>query len=137
MAILSTVSEDGKPWGSAIYCVADKDFNFFFVTRSQTQKFKDIDNNPRVALTLADPESQRTLQLTGTVSKVPSKDIVDVVFKQLADIKPPGDSDWLPPIIKVHQGDWMILKITPNYAQFADYKAHKTDPHDTYIKSLV
>ena len=77
------------------------------------------------------------MQAGGTISKVPSKDIIDIVFKKLAAIRPKGDINWLPPVIKVHQGDWMILKLTPTYAQFANYKEIKNDINDSYIKRLV
>lgn len=137
MAVISTVDEHNKPWGAAIYCVADEDFNFFFVTRSKTQKFKNIDANPHVAVTFADPETQTTVQVGGKITRVPSKDIIDVVFKKLAAIKPKGDTNWLPPVIKVHQGDWMILHITPDYAQFADYKQQVNDVQDNHIRQLV
>ncbi len=136
MGVLSTVAND-KPWGAAIYYVADDDFNFFFVTRAKTEKFKNIDHNPFVSLTIADPETQTTVQASGAISKVPSKDIIDIVFKKLASIRPKDDINWLPPVIKVHQGDWMILKLTPNYAQFAEYQELKSDINDSYIKQIV
>lgn len=137
MGVLSTVSEKSKPWGAAIYFVTDENFNFFFVTREKTQKFKNIEARPIVAITVADPETQTTVQASGTISKVPSKEIIDIVFKKLASIKPKGDINWIPPVIKVHQGDWMILQISPDYVQFADYKLRKTEINDSYIRKLV
>lgn len=137
MAVLSTVAEDGSPWGSAIYCVADEDYNFFFVTRADTRKYRSLEQNPQAALTIADTDSQFTVQVTGVVSKVPARDTVDVVFKKLAAIKPKGDVEWIPPVIKIHKGDWMILKLTPTLLQFADYKAQKTSPYEEYIEVLI
>ena len=73
MAVISTVSEDNKPWGAAIYAVADDEFNFFFVTRQKTAKYQNIDENSVVALTFADPESQTTVQVSGRVSLGPNQ----------------------------------------------------------------
>lgn len=137
MGVLSTVSEDGKPWGSAVYYVAEDDFTCYFVTRSGTRKYQNIEQNPAVALTVADSDDQVTVQLAGTLSAVPSKDIIDVVFKKLAHVKPAGDTDWLPPVIKVHNGDWMILSLTPNRVQYADFKQHKTEVSDSYIETIL
>jgi general stress protein 26 len=137
LGVLSTTGENGKPWGSAVYFVTDEDFNFFFVTREKTKKFQNIHANAHVALTVADGKTQTTVQAAGTITKVPSRDIVDVVFKKLASIRPQDDINWAPPVIKVHQGDWMVLKLSPNYAQFAEFKQQKTDIGESYIYRLV
>lgn len=137
MGVLSTVSKNNKPWGSAIYFYADEDFNFFFVTRAETLKYKNIEKNPQVSLTVADHDTQTTIQVAGTISRAPVKDTVDIVFKKLASIKPKGNINWVPPIIKVHEGDWMILQLTPTHMQFANFKESKTDIHDEYITTII
>jgi general stress protein 26 len=137
MAILSTVSPDGQPWGAAIYYYADEDFNFFFVTREQTLKYQNIINTPKVALTIADPDTQTTVQAAGTISQIPSKDIMDVVFKKLAAIKPRKDVNWIPPVIKVHEGDWMVLTMKPDTLQYADFMKMKNRVQDEYINIII
>ena len=137
MAVISTVSDHGKPWGAAIYSVCDENFNFYFATREQTSKYKNIDHNSRVALTFANSETQRTVQVSGTISIVPMKEVKEVVFKKLTSIKPSGNIDWTPPVVKVHKGNWMILKIAPEYAQYADYKKSKSHPEESYIKQII
>src|SRR5205823_4545482 len=95
--VLSTVSEDGKPWGSTIFFVADEDFNFFFATRSGTLKYKNIANNPSVALTVGDKESLKTVQVSGEVSQVPADQAVDIVLNKLEkNTKPEDDYNWVP-----------------------------------------
>ena len=137
MGVLSTVSTNNEPWGSAIYFYADEDFNIFFVTRAKTLKYRNIQNNPNVSLTVADHDSQTTVQIAGKVSNAPLKDTMDIVFKKLASIKPKGDINWVPPIIKVHEGDWMILQLNPEHIQFANFKESKTDIHDEYIATII
>jgi uncharacterized pyridoxamine 5'-phosphate oxidase family protein len=137
MAVLSTVSLDGKPWGSAVNFVIDEELNFFFMTRGGTLKYKNIENNPNVAITVADEESQQTVQAQGEISKVAVKDIIDVVFKKLAKIKPHNDYGWIPPVIKVHKGDYMVLMFTPSKLQYADFKQHKTEVFDEYIEQII
>lgn len=137
MGILSTVSEDGKPWGSAIIFAVDEDLNFFFMTRSGTLKFKNIAKNPHAALTIADEEQQTTLQAAGNISRVAAKDYIDIVFKKLASVKPRGDFQWIPPVIKVHNGDYMILQFTPTKLQYGDFKQNKTDVRSDYIEQVI
>lgn len=135
--VLSTVSEDGKPWGSSIYFATDEDLNFFFITRVNTHKYQNIAKNHNVSLVISDNETQKTVQVAGKVSKVPAKDIVSVVMKKLAHVKPKSDNKWVPPIVKVNGGDYMVLKITPTRLQYADYQQIKSNIHDNFIEQVI
>ncbi len=137
MGVLSTVTENNKPWGSAIYFVVDEDFNIFFVTRMKTFKYQNLDANPYVALTVADEENQTTVQLMGKISKVPAEDYMDIVFTRLAAIQPKGDINWSPPLMKVHKGDYMPLRITPSKLQYANYKKQSSDIDHKYIEEII
>jgi uncharacterized pyridoxamine 5'-phosphate oxidase family protein len=137
MGVLSTVSPDGKPWGSAIYYVVDEDFNFFFITRSETFKYQNLDKTPFAALTIADSDSQTTVQVAGKISQVPVEDYQDIVFDKLAKIKPKDDINWMPPLMKIHKGNYMPLRLTPTKLQFANYKEMKSDIDAEYIQTII
>jgi general stress protein 26 len=137
MGILSTVSTEGKPWGSAIYFVADEQFTFYFVTRAETYKFQNLEANPYVALTIADPDSQTTVQLAGKISPLPYEDYLDVVFRRMTKIRPAHDHQWMPPIDKLRAGNYMPLVITPEKLQYADYSHTKADSHADYIEHIL
>jgi hypothetical protein len=108
MGILSTVADDGTPWGSAIYYVCDEHFKFYFVTRVETFKYDNID-----------------------------KDYMDIVFGKLAHIRPKDDATWAPPLEKLHDGNYMPLVLSPTKMQFADYKDLKSDIHADYIEKII
>ena len=137
VGVLSTATKDGQPWGSAIVFALDEDLKFYFVTRAETLKYQNIKANPTVALTVADPKDQVTVQIQGKVSRVEAKDYIDVVFKKLAHVKPHDDASWVPPVIKVHKGDYMVLCITPTHVQYADFKQKKNDAFDDYIEQIL
>ncbi len=137
MGVLSTVSEDSKPWGSAIYYVADEDFNFFFATRAHTAKYQNITKNPAASLTVADEASQTTVQVAGELSRVPAEDYVSILFDKLAAVKPQGVKHWVPPMTKIHEGDYMVLKLTPTKLQYADYKQFNPDITHNYIETII
>lgn len=136
MGVLSTVSKDGKPWGAAIYFVADEDLNCYFAVRNATHKYKNLTANKHAAITVADSTTQSTVQIAGSIERVPAKDTLDVVFKRLAGLKPKHATDWMPPIIKVHEGDWVVLRLKPAYAQFANFASHKKFPDDQYLTQV-
>jgi uncharacterized pyridoxamine 5'-phosphate oxidase family protein len=137
MGVLSTVSEDGKPWGSAIYFVTDDDFNFYFVTRVNTLQHQNMNYLPVAAITVADSDSQQTVQVMGAISRVSTSDMVDIVFNKLVKIRPHSDYSWVPPVDKLHGGDYMVLRLTPEKLQYADYKEPKSDEHREYIETII
>lgn len=137
MGVLSTVTEDGEPWGSAVYYVADEDFNFYFVTRTKTHKYQNIEKTPWAALTVVDRDSQTTVQVSGNVKKVPVEDYMDVVFTKLAKAKPKGGDHWVPPLSKIHKGNYMPLCLTASRLHYADYGQTKSDSHADYIEKIL
>lgn len=138
MGILSTVSTDGKPWGSAIYFIHDEAFKIYFVTKAETYKYQNLDANPYVALTVADEADQTTVQLAGTVAPLPFEDYTDVVFRKMPQqIHPAHDLEWMPPLSKLRAGNYMPLVLTPAKLQYADYKHVKSDKHADYIEQIL
>lgn len=137
MGVLSTVAEDSKPWGAAIFYVVDEEFNVFFVTRQETFKYKNLDNNPYAALTIADEENQTTVQLSGKISRVPAEDYMDIIFTRLVAIRPKGDMYWAPPVEKVSRGDYMALRLTPDKLHYANFKKQTTDLKHDYIEKII
>lgn len=125
MGVLSTVSSEKQPWGAAIYYIADRDFTFYFVTKSGTHKYKNIEASLYAALTVADPRTQTTVQAVGPVTPVTVRSTIDSVYKMMAAQRPAGNFQWLPPLLKIHKGEFIVLRLTPTYAQFADYLASK------------
>jgi PPOX class probable F420-dependent enzyme len=69
-AHLATVRPDGSPQSSVMWYAWDG--SRVKITHTKTrQKFKNFAHDPRVALSIADPENQyRSLEMRGTVEKV-------------------------------------------------------------------
>lgn len=132
MGVLSTVSSEGQPWGAAIYYVADDEFNFYFVTKAGTIKYHNLAGNPAAALTVADSDTQTTVQASGRVSKLPTEEYMNVVYGDLAKVSPLA-----PPIEKLDRGDYMPLKLTPSRLHYADYQRSRNDPHADYVERII
>lgn len=137
MGVLSTVDSEGKPWGAAIYYVADEDFNFYFVTRVETLKYQNLDKSPFAALTVADADNQTTVQAGGSISRIPPEDYMDIVYTRLAKVRPRDDPHWSPPLSKIRAGNYMPLRLAPEKLQYANYKDRKSDIHAEYIEQII
>ena len=136
MGVLSTVAADGKPWGSAIYFVVDEDFNIFFVTRMETFKYQNLEDSPYAALTVADADEQTTVQLAGKVSRLPAGEYMEL-YKKFTAMQPDDISNWAPPIMKIHKGDYMPLQLKPTKLQYANFKQTSTDLDHKYIEKII
>lgn len=137
MGILSTSGGEGTVWGAAVYYLTDEDLNIYFVTRTGTFKYKNIEVQPFAALTVADAEDQITVQLSGKIERMPINKYMDVFFDKFAAIRPEGDYQWAPPIDKVHEGNYMPLQLTPSHLQYANYNKRRIEVHGNYIEKLI
>ncbi len=136
VGVLSTSSTNGEPWGATIGFAHDDDLNFYFLTRANTLKFKNIEENPQAALTITDEEKQITVQTRGTISRVETSDYTEIVFKKLMETGPKA-SQWVPPVVKVHEGDYRVLMLTPTKLQYADYRQVISDPNASHIQQII
>jgi uncharacterized protein YhbP (UPF0306 family) len=137
MGILSTAAGPESVWGAAIYYLADEDLNIYFVTRTGTQKYKNLESHPFVALTVADAEQQITVQLSGKVDRMPINKYMNVFFDKFAAMRPDGDYQWAPPIDKVHEGNYMPLQLTPSFLQYADFGRRRIEVKGNYIEQII
>ena len=137
MGILSTFGVEDAPWGSAVYYLSDDDFNIYFVVRAESLKYVNISKNPYAAMTVADSQSQETVQLSGKVSTMPVQRYMDVFFDKFAKIRPEGDFEWAPPIDKVHEGNYMPLQLTPTKLQYANYGSRRIEVQGDYIERII
>lgn len=137
LGVLSTTATDGTPWGSAIYYIADEDLTIYFVTRSETYKYNNLEKTSKAALTVVDEASQTTVQLTGEVSQMPVQKYMDVFFDKFSKLRPDDDYQWAPPIDKIHQGNYMPLQLTPHKLQFADFGKQRLEAHGNYIEQIL
>ena len=51
---ISSITPDGKPWGSPVYTAYDNDLNYYWVSWKENQHSLNIKNNPNVFITLYD-----------------------------------------------------------------------------------
>lgn len=137
IGVLSTASIDNQPWGSAIFFYVDEHFNFYFVTRANTHKYHNVQANPQAAITIAHGASQTTVQAAGKLSEVPAEDYMNIIFDKLASVRPGSDGGWAPPIAKIHEGNYIPLKLTPTKLQYANYSQNKSDPRADYIQTII
>jgi pyridoxamine 5'-phosphate oxidase len=66
---LSTVANDGRPAGRILLLKGVENGKFIFYTNYQSEKGKELENNPACALTFFWPELERQVRIEGIASK--------------------------------------------------------------------
>lgn len=121
IAVLSTIDKGGMLHGAAVHICALSAKQFYFVTKTETQKFQNILEHPQVAVTVANPAEYSTLQAVGMAEVVNDPAVIDMVMSRLTEIYARG-TEWLPPISKLQAGTYQIVGVALQKARLANFK---------------
>lgn len=121
VAILGTVDPRGNPHGAAVYiCCCIRPDQLYFVTKTQTHKFKNIVENPKVSVTMVNPAENSSFQASGHASIVKEAEVIELVMGELAKIYA-HSPDWLPPIAKLRAGPYQVVSIRLHKARLSTF----------------
>lgn len=122
VATLGTINEDGTPHGSIVYVCSDDHHSIvYFLTKSETRKYKNLTANNHVSLTIANPSDNSTLQANGIATEIQDAQVIDAVMNKLTGLHV-NAVDWLPPISKLRAGPYVLVGITLEYARLAEFQ---------------
>ncbi len=119
-AVIATVDEEGQPSTSTIFYILTKRHELYFMTKSQTAKYKNIKKNYKVALTVVDNEKPQAVNVNGVAAEMVETSERDEILKQLIKLSYESLHDYAP-IIKLHRGGFAVFKIVPHKAVFTDF----------------
>lgn len=121
IGVLSSVTPDGNPHGAAIYFSVDKRFNVFFITKNGTRKHDNLQHNDHVMLTVFEPITQTTAQITGTATALTEPAAIAAVAGEVLEVSLKTSSAGPPPIAKLQAGSYVAYTITPVQIRMATY----------------
>lgn len=120
-AVLSTSDENAEVHASVVHYVIDKDDNFYFLTKTDTKKVKNLEQNNVVALTIHPSQSLQVLYVKGKAELVQNKLTKQQVFDHIIEPKSYKEGVKLPPITQIETGAYIAYKITPTSRYMHDY----------------
>lgn len=117
LAVLATVSEDGKPQAATVCYFIDDNWDIYLFTHSDSRKAKNLQKNSKVALVVGTIPSTQTAQIEGNGQVITAKD--------------PGFSELLlkfaslpmiynGPLLKIRGAEYIIVKVTINWLRWLD-----------------
>lgn len=119
--VLGTINSDGTPHGAVVYVCVLTGEQLYFVTKTETQKFKNIKENPHVSITTVNVADDSSLQAGGKAHVVTDPAIIEKVMHSMTHIYAQG-ADWLPPISKLRAGPYQVIGIELTHSRLAQFK---------------
>ncbi len=118
--VLASASPEGKPHASAIYYVADNDFNIYFFTLLGGRKFAAMRANPSVAFVVGTLDVPQTLQMEGTVVEMRNQQDWSAHVADLVKVLT-SNSVYYAPITKLDPSETVLMWLQPKWVRWADY----------------
>jgi uncharacterized pyridoxamine 5'-phosphate oxidase family protein len=128
IGVLSTVTPNNDPHGTVIYYSVNEQFVASFLTRHDTRKYDNIRHHKHVMLTVFDPRSQTTAQITGRATEVTKRAEVNRIAANTLGASLVTSEGGTPPITKLEVGEYAAFTIEPVQIRLAVFG--RPDPGD-------
>lgn len=128
LMVLATASPDGKPYATTMLFTMDDDFNFYFVTRKETRKNRNLIDNPVASISIGfDPPMN--VQAEGKVELVEDEKLRGDLFARLAVASDRIDDFW-PPILRIEAGEYLLYRIKPSWVRVLDMESRNVNEEE-------
>jgi general stress protein 26 len=121
LAVLSTIDRTGNVHGAVVYYLIDQNNYIYILTKSETEKGHNVYAHSQVALTVYEPGTMQTVQLQGMAEIETNQATKKSVFDQISQPRPYRGQVQSPPVTKLREGSFMVIRITPTSMNFRDY----------------
>lgn len=125
--VLSTIDEYNRPYGTVVHAVSGdhtSKMHIYFLTKTDTTKYRHILARPAVSITNYDEDDISTLQAQGHAEVEHDPRVIDTVMKQLTRTHA-HMPEWLPPIAKLRAGNYVMVGITVSHARLGEFKGKR------------
>lgn len=123
IAVLATVHQEShEPHAAVLYYATDSHLNIYFLTKSATTKSINLASNPSAAMVVFESDTQRTAQITGQVSKVEDKDMLERALPLMSKFSKATAGTEETPLSKITAGDYVLYRLVPQSIRLAEYK---------------
>ncbi len=138
VAILGTTDEKGNSHLTPMYFAVDSDFNFYFVTHSQTKKIINVDRNESATVLVYDEKMFKLVEARGITITVNDAE----KFKTILRLLPKIDFQmlkfqWPPPIDKFQKGEIVAIHLHPQELYFGDFSASQTGVDGDFFEKII
>jgi nitroimidazol reductase NimA-like FMN-containing flavoprotein (pyridoxamine 5'-phosphate oxidase superfamily) len=136
LATIGTLNRKKQPILAAVYYYIDDEYNLYFVTKTNTRKYRNLKDNPAVGVVVVDEKKRFTVSAEGLAKEVSDEDAQVNIMNELAKVRGDSNSAWFPPIAQIDGGTYVLIKVDLRHVTMADYANFKHDGSDV-IETVV
>lgn len=128
-AVLGSLSPGGEPQGATVTGAWDDGFSFYFFTRRDSRKFRNLAVNPHVSVVVGfEPDTRGTVQAQGTATMVGD-------HTQLAPYAEIIDTGaW--PLLRQQGMDFIFFKVEVDWLRWLDVTRTQEAGEDVFFQIL-
>jgi general stress protein 26 len=134
---LATADSAANPHTAVIYLTFNEDLTFSFITKTETQKYKNIIENNSVALAIYDEREQTSVQVAGHAKVVDDKDETQRVLNKAFTYSAELSHRELPPLEKLFAGDYVAIRLLPQVIKMAVFARPESGDDELYEMILL
>ena len=121
LGVLSTVDRTGNVHGAIVHYTVDQNNMIYILTKSDTGKGKNVYAHSQIALTIHEPGTLKTLQIQGIAAIETDQKEKERVFTRMTQPHNYLEGVKFPPVTKLQEGAYVVIKITPSLLSYHDY----------------
>lgn len=121
LAVLATVDRSNKPHAATIYYTADQYGVIRFLTKSGTQKARDIVNHHTVAFTVYDEAKLQTIQLQAYAEIESDETMRQYTYSTISRERRYNGKTRKPPVADLSEGSFTVIRLTPTSVKYTDF----------------
>lgn len=125
LGVISTVNEESKakPQSATVYYVYNDKLDIFFVTRSSSRKYNNIQSNSNASFVITGEHPPKTIQLEGNVEEVTNPDEQITYYEKLMSLA--SENNPMPPVTQIASGELVFFKLIVMWARFGNFEIMK------------
>lgn len=131
VGVLATVDDNNNPHATTIYFAIDEDLTIKFMSKRDTQKIHNIENNKNIILVVFDVRSQTNVQIFGQAKDVSDDPDSNETFLDILEITRQTSSSEVPPVSKIFAGSYVTYVLNPKQVQYSVYQLHPSPNTET------
>jgi uncharacterized pyridoxamine 5'-phosphate oxidase family protein len=136
IGVLSSTDPNGDPHGAVIYYTIDDGFEISFLTKSETKKYDNLIHNNHVMLTVFEPLTQTTVQVTGVAREMKDDLVVKVLASKMLGTSLRTSDAGMPPLSKLEAGAYVVFRIEPVQVRMVVYARPESGDYSELFETV-
>jgi nitroimidazol reductase NimA-like FMN-containing flavoprotein (pyridoxamine 5'-phosphate oxidase superfamily) len=135
--VLATADEAGIPHAAVVYFLLEDDLCLVFGTKTETQKYKNIQENDQVSFVVYDETEQTVVQIFGRAETVDDTEMRQKAVHNMFVASARRSRREIPPADKLIAGEYAAVKVVPMVIKMTIYARPDSEEEGDLQETLL